>query len=106
MEFHATGAEVVQHHYQVAQAAAQPVEHPHDQRVTGAERLQATEQGMALNPGLDVFHMSTRTQFVPRSLAQILNSIDHWLGGVHLPLRRDKAAWPWDRAAFQLVCSK
>jgi hypothetical protein len=33
MEFHATGAEVVEHRYEVAQAAAQPVELPHDQCV-------------------------------------------------------------------------
>jgi hypothetical protein len=33
MEFHATGAEIVEHRYQVAEAAAQPVELPHCERV-------------------------------------------------------------------------
>jgi hypothetical protein len=33
MVFDATGSEVVAHRYQVAEAAAQPVELPHDQRV-------------------------------------------------------------------------
>jgi hypothetical protein len=39
MEFHATGAEIIQHRYQVAQAAAQPVELPHNQLVSGPERF-------------------------------------------------------------------
>jgi hypothetical protein len=45
MGFHATGAEVVQHRYQVAQAAAQPVELLHDQRVADAKGSKATKRG-------------------------------------------------------------
>jgi hypothetical protein len=48
MEFHATGAEVVEHRYQVSQTAAQPVELPHDERVTVFQLSQATEQCRAL----------------------------------------------------------
>jgi hypothetical protein len=39
-EFHARGAEVIQHRYQVAKAAAQSVEFPYDQRVAVFEFLQ------------------------------------------------------------------
>jgi len=49
MEFHATGAEVIQHRYQIAQAPAQPVELPHNQRVTGSKRPETTERGRALS---------------------------------------------------------
>jgi hypothetical protein len=48
MEFHAEGWEVVLHRYQVAQAAAQPVELPHDQRVTGSKRPETPRKGRAL----------------------------------------------------------
>ena len=51
MEFHTTGAEIIEHRNQIAQAAAQPVELPHDQRVTGPERLEATREGRALYAG-------------------------------------------------------
>ena len=51
MKFHATGAEGVEHGYQVAQAAAQPVELPHNERVAVLELLQAAEQGRALCRG-------------------------------------------------------
>jgi hypothetical protein len=37
MEFHATGAEVVEHPHQAEQAAAQPVEVSHNERVTQRE---------------------------------------------------------------------
>jgi hypothetical protein len=47
MEFHATGAEVVEHRYQVAQAPAQPVELPNDQSVAVFQLLQAAAQGRA-----------------------------------------------------------
>jgi hypothetical protein len=43
MEFHATAAEVIEHRYQIAQAAAQPVELPHDKRVAVFELLQTAE---------------------------------------------------------------
>jgi hypothetical protein len=51
MEFHATGAEVVEHRYQVAQTAAQPVELPHNKGVAVFQPLQAAEQGRALRRG-------------------------------------------------------
>jgi hypothetical protein len=53
MEFHAACAEVVEHRNRVAQAAAQPVEFPHDRRVTGPERLQATREGRRFTLALD-----------------------------------------------------
>ena len=48
MEFNTTGAEVVEHRYQIAKAAAQPVELPHDERVAVFQFLQAAEKGRAL----------------------------------------------------------
>src|SRR5664279_3244719 len=41
--------QVVEHRYQVAQAAAQPVELPHYERVAFLQRFEATEQGRALD---------------------------------------------------------
>ena len=41
------GTEVVEHCYQIAQAAAQPVEFRGDKRVTGPKRPEATKQGRA-----------------------------------------------------------
>jgi hypothetical protein len=49
--FYATGAEIIEHRYQVAQAAAQPVELPNNQRVAVFQLLEATEQGGALRRG-------------------------------------------------------
>jgi hypothetical protein len=43
--------QVVEHGYQVAQAAAQPVELPHGERVAVFQFLQATEQDRALRRG-------------------------------------------------------
>ena len=51
MEFHATGAKVVEHRYQVAQAAAQPVGLPHNERIAVFQSLRATEKGRALRRG-------------------------------------------------------
>src|ERR1017187_598408 len=48
LEFHVAGAEVVEHCYQVAQAATQAVELPNCEHIAGAQRLEATEQGGAL----------------------------------------------------------
>jgi hypothetical protein len=42
---------VVEDRYQVAQAAPQAVEFPHDQRVTVFQFLQASEMGRALGRG-------------------------------------------------------
>ena len=46
-EFHASLFQVVEHGYQVAQAAALAVELPHDDRVAVFEFLQTAEQGRA-----------------------------------------------------------
>src|SRR5450631_810074 len=43
--------QVVEHRYQVAQAAAQPVELPHYERVAFLQGFEATEQGRALDAG-------------------------------------------------------
>jgi hypothetical protein len=51
MKFHATGPKVVEHCYQVTEAAAQPVELPHNERGAVFQFLQATEQGGALGRG-------------------------------------------------------
>jgi hypothetical protein len=48
-EFHASGAQVIGHRYRVAQAAAQPVELPHNERAAGFQSLQTAEQGRALH---------------------------------------------------------
>jgi len=47
-EFHSAIAQAVEHRYQVAQAAAQPVELPHNERVAALQLLHAAEQGRAL----------------------------------------------------------
>ena len=41
--------QVVEHRYQVSQAAAQSVELPHYERVAFLQGFEATEQGMALD---------------------------------------------------------
>jgi hypothetical protein len=51
MEFHPTGAEIVEHRYQVTKAAAQPVELPHDEGVAVFQFLKAAEKGRALRRG-------------------------------------------------------
>ena len=51
MELDATGAEVVEPGYQVAQATAQRVELPYDQCVAVFQFLQAAEQGRAPRRG-------------------------------------------------------
>src|SRR5215831_2249568 len=50
-EFHATFAQVVEHGYQVAQAAASPVEFPDDEGVTGPKFFQAIAQDRAVATG-------------------------------------------------------
>ena len=51
MKFHATGAEVLEHRYQVAQTAAQPVELPNDERIAVFQFLQTAQKGTALRRG-------------------------------------------------------
>jgi hypothetical protein len=51
MELHATRAEVVEHRYPVAKAAAQPVELPDHKRVAVFQFLQAAAEGKALRRG-------------------------------------------------------
>jgi UDP-N-acetyl-D-glucosamine dehydrogenase len=48
MEFHATGAEVVEHRDQVAQAASRPVESPYNESVARPQCLQTTRERRAL----------------------------------------------------------
>jgi hypothetical protein len=50
-EFHAPMFQVVEHGYQVAQAAAQPVEFPDYERVAALKFLQTTDQGRAIANG-------------------------------------------------------
>ena len=51
MKLDAALLQVVEHRYQVAQAAAQSVELPHYERVAFFQRFEATEQGRALDAG-------------------------------------------------------
>jgi len=50
-EFDASLLEVVEHGYQIAQAAAQAVKFPDNKRVAVLQCLEATEQGRALGRG-------------------------------------------------------
>ncbi len=43
--------EVIEHGHEVGQAAGQPVEFAHDERVAILQRLEATQQGRALGGG-------------------------------------------------------
>jgi hypothetical protein len=51
MEFQATGTEVIEHRYQVAQTTARPVELPDTQRVAVFQFPEAAEQGRAFRCG-------------------------------------------------------